>query len=304
MKKKINGQHIKFIINMIGLAVFAFSYLYIYTGFEDKTKAAYDQIASVKETMKTIEEKAAEEDTVLANTQAVQDQIQSILSSYPVDITKVDNLLFVEKMGKDLGIGFSSVTTSDSSPFYQTVLPIRNSDGTEQAASAAEAVVPAPVTGTDGTTDNSALTAGIDATNQTLDQVDAAASGVQAPQTADQIDPATATTMVGTQSSLTMNFTTSYDGFKKLVDYINNYPDKTEIDSVSVSKDSTTGLLSGSLVLKRYALTGTGKAYEAPVIDNISIGTDNIFGTGSPLQEDTVTPEAPSDPEATTTETP
>jgi hypothetical protein len=83
-----------------------------------------------------------------------------------------------------------------------------------------------------------------------------------------------------------MNFQATYKEFKKLMDYIATYPDKTVIDSVSVSYDNTTGNLSGSMVLKRFALTGTGKVYNIPMIDNISIGTDNIFGTDSDIKED------------------
>lgn len=293
--KKLTGQQIKFIINMIGLAVFAISYLYVYTDFTDKTAATYNQIAAVKASITGIEEKAANEEAVFKNTQDVRAQMQSILDSYPVNITKVDNLLFVEKMEGELGISFASVTTTDSNAVYRTILPIRNEDGTEKdltgGTGATETVT--DTAASESTVDSSPLTAGVDATNQTLDQVDAAANGEnQAPVSEGaQIDIDTATTMIGTESTITMNFTTSYDGFKKLVDYINHYPDKTEIDSVSVSKDSTTGLLSGSLVLKRYALTGTGKVYVAPVIDNISIGTDNIFGSDASVSEETTAPE-------------
>ena len=85
--------------------------------------------------------------------------------------------------------------------------------------------------------------------------------------------------MTGLQSSISISFQTTYDGFKELTDYINQYPDKTVIENASLSYDSSTGELMGSMVLQRYALTGTGKPYEPPYIDDIDIGTDNIFGT-------------------------
>ncbi len=85
--------------------------------------------------------------------------------------------------------------------------------------------------------------------------------------------------MSGLQCSININFQTTYEGFKELTKYITNYPDKTVIDSASISYDSSTGELMGTMMIYRYALTGTGKVYEPPYIGDINIGTDNIFGT-------------------------
>ncbi len=85
--------------------------------------------------------------------------------------------------------------------------------------------------------------------------------------------------MTGLQSTISLSFQTTYGGLKKLVNYMNTYPEKTVINDISVSYDNTTGNLSGSLNISRYSLTGTGKIYEPPYISDISIGTDNIFGT-------------------------
>jgi hypothetical protein len=222
--KKLTGQQIRLIIYLFSIAVFAFCYLYVYTGYVKKTQAVHKETNIVNQDIKERVKKLSEEKTVDNNLKQVNTQIQDILDSYPVNIAKEDNFMFIEKLQEALDIQISSIDIKDSTIFYQTILPIRNADGTAE------------------TTD---------------------------PQT-----------MTGLQSVISMNFITTYDGFKELVDYINNYPDKTVIDSAAVSYDSTTGNLTGSLVIKRYALTGTGKVYEPPYINDISIGTDNIFGTG------------------------
>ncbi len=313
MKKKITGQQIKFIINMVGLAIFAFSYLYIYTDFVEKTDAAYDEVASIKQAIANTEEKATQQDAILRNTDEVNAQIQAFIDSYPVDITKIDNLLFVEQMEKDLDIIFTSVNTTDSSPFFTTILPIRNVDGSEMTVTTTDDGTQSTSTnapaGTDATADAATqtddLTSLVDGQTDTPDSVDTAVSDDVADNSAtDLAEVQEVTTMVGTQSTITMNFTTNYEGFQRLVDYINNYPDKTVIDSVSVSADSTTGLLSGSLVIKRYALNGTGKLYEAPVIEDISIGTDNIFGTDSSMEDAATSGEDTITEDETVAETP
>lgn len=298
-KHRLAGQQIKFVINMVALAIFAFSYFYLYTGYVQKTDAAYDEIAIINKKIQLVEAQTEEEDAVLLNTQEVNGQIQAIIDGYPVDITRVDNLLFVEKMEKELNISFTSVNTTDSSPFFTTILPIRNADGTEQTASNT-AVTETASTDTGSATPATDATAS-DGSTESLDEVEAIANeDSSAAPTADQAVTAEVTTMTGAQSTITMNFITTYEGFQELVDYINYNPDKTVIDSVTVSKDNTTGLLSGSLVLKRYALAGTGKVYEAPVIDDISIGTDNIFGSDAAAEEIPAVTEIPSDTQQVT----
>lgn len=92
--------------------------------------------------------------------------------------------------------------------------------------------------------------------------------------------------MIATANTLSMSFVTNYRGFKNMADYISNYPDHTIIESVAVSSDNTTGLLTGNLILRRFALSGTGKEYEVPSIEGIDIGIDNIFGSDTSQELD------------------
>lgn len=92
--------------------------------------------------------------------------------------------------------------------------------------------------------------------------------------------------MIATANTLSMSFITDYRGFKNMTDYISKYPDHTIIDSVAVSSDNTTGVLAGNLVLRRFALNGTGKEYVIPSIEGIDIGIDNIFGSDTSQESD------------------
>lgn len=85
--------------------------------------------------------------------------------------------------------------------------------------------------------------------------------------------------MTAYESTIALNFNTNYKGLKKMVDYIVNIKNRASIDSLLIS--STADALTGTIVIKRYALSGTGKSYEEPVIEGVSLGTDNIFGLGS-----------------------
>lgn len=80
------------------------------------------------------------------------------------------------------------------------------------------------------------------------------------------------------KETLSTNYVCSYEQLKKMIDYINAYPERMNIDSISISYDSETNGLKGNLTLNMFAVTGTGKEYNPPVIDDLSMGTDSIFG--------------------------
>lgn len=67
----------------------------------------------------------------------------------------------------------------------------------------------------------------------------------------------------------------------------NNF--KMSVDTASFTTDTETGKLTGSITVNMYYLYGSDKPYEPLSIDGVSLGTDNIFGTG------TVTPVTPAD---------
>jgi len=286
-KKKITGKQIKLIINLISIAIFAFSYFYVYTGYITKTEAANQEIDRVQKSMDNREKEISEEDTVLPILEDTNTQINDIIGGYPVKIAKEDNFMFIEEMEKALYISFSSIAVNDSTEVHQTILPIRNEDGTEVIQAVTNTNDEVPVAQAEGVTDKDNNAATTDNLEESILSEDTATEGVA--QVTEVPEVAKVETMTGMQTIVSMNFSTTYNNFKKLVEYIKNYPDKTVIDSASVSYDSSTGNLTGSLVIKRFSLTGTGKVYVEPYIDDINIGTDNIFGT-NPEPTDIIEP--------------
>lgn len=82
---------------------------------------------------------------------------------------------------------------------------------------------------------------------------------------------------VGYYATISMNYEAKYDAFKDMIDYINNLKDRVTIPSVSATYDNETGLITGVITVNMYYLSETGKAYEAPKINGIGSGVDNIF---------------------------
>lgn len=85
--------------------------------------------------------------------------------------------------------------------------------------------------------------------------------------------------IVGNRGVFTIDYTTSYEGLKKSMDFINGYSDYMNLESLSCSYNQETGLLKGSMSINRYSVTGLGKEYQDPPVDGIGLSNDNIFST-------------------------
>lgn len=86
-------------------------------------------------------------------------------------------------------------------------------------------------------------------------------------------------TLKGYKSQIVISYETSYGNFKRLMDYIKDYPERMNVESVTASFNSATGYLSGTMTINLYRLEGTGREYEAPVEPDVPMGVENIFGT-------------------------
>ncbi len=80
-------------------------------------------------------------------------------------------------------------------------------------------------------------------------------------------------------NTVNTSFVTSYQGFKRTLDYFTNNPSRRTIQNISLAFSEETGLINVSSIVSEYSITGTGKAYVYPTLPSVPIGTSNIFGT-------------------------
>lgn len=80
-------------------------------------------------------------------------------------------------------------------------------------------------------------------------------------------------------SALSLNFEVSGQGLKDVMSFIHEYPQRMNVKSFNVVYNQESGLLSGAMIIDLYSLLRETATEEAPVISNIEVGSDNIFGT-------------------------
>lgn len=79
-------------------------------------------------------------------------------------------------------------------------------------------------------------------------------------------------------TNLTLDYTGIYGGIKTAVEHIQSDAKKKNVESISLSYDSSTSNLLGTMTVNCYSIAGTDEVYTKPVIPTMPIGTDNIFG--------------------------
>lgn len=161
------------------------------------------------------------------------------------------------------------------------------------------------VAGTTTAMDTTAETEDVDGeSTDTTETTDA----TQTVDTASTISTA-ATTISLLKSPTSLGYQSSYKGLKDLVRTINGDTDRKSIESLSVGYDETTGNLVGTLEMSMYALSGTDKEYQAPVVTGVTDGLQQIFTgattlnrSGANLAGDAATADGKADNASGTTD--
>ena len=73
--------------------------------------------------------------------------------------------------------------------------------------------------------------------------------------------------------------TMSYDQFKSLLDFIYSQNERSALKSISVTYDSETGQLSGTVDITKYFIVHEKYVYDKSAIDGVQQGVSNPFGT-------------------------
>lgn len=88
-----------------------------------------------------------------------------------------------------------------------------------------------------------------------------------------------------TRADIQIPVTLSYRDWKDFLDYVYSYQDKSTVPQVSAAFEPLSGMVSATVTMNQYAVTGEGRTLTEPEI-TVPIGTDNIFTSGAALSYD------------------
>lgn len=95
------------------------------------------------------------------------------------------------------------------------------------------------------------------------------------------------------KTGLSIDCELDYSQMKKFISQIYSTPQRTTLESLSVSYNSETAGLTGSATLAKYFLSGEKYVYTPTTVPNVIEGTTNPFGTTNRVTE---SPKPSSDP--------
>ena len=81
------------------------------------------------------------------------------------------------------------------------------------------------------------------------------------------------------QGGLTLKLSSGYTQLKKVIDYINSYPERMNAENFTAVFDSETGRLEVAMRINLFSVVDDKHKYEDPVIEDIDLGSTNIFKT-------------------------
>lgn len=81
----------------------------------------------------------------------------------------------------------------------------------------------------------------------------------------------------GISSTVSFPFTLKYDKFKTLLDYLENFEDRSVVSTVSATYSEELDIVTGSVVFTQYAITEDTRILLQPEVEDMLLGTDNIF---------------------------
>lgn len=256
----LSPKDLSMVLVLLGLVLIACSYFFIFRSNSSKRtelKASNDELQATLDSLVQMENNKAqtEEDTELKK-QAIND----ILVQFPSGMTEEKVIDIIDDMEKETKVVVSNIGFSMDEQYFPDAAAVAAAAAAEQAAAEAAAAEE----GAEGEGGEAAPAE--------------EAAPVEVPLEEGEVNVANLT---GYKAKISLSYTSDYEQLQKMIDYINNHEDKMRIESISAAYDTTTGGLSGSLIINMYSIDGNiTNEYVAPEIKNERVGVKHgIFNT-------------------------
>lgn len=242
MSMEVSARDKKLLVYLLAVAIIAIAYYLGARPFLDKVEnlaTESEQLQSEVNNLLSIYNNQESYTTRIAEEQV---RFNEALQKFPSKLTQESTLMMVDDIERNTGTWISRINFTEE----QLVAGNGNSDSDDIVAEAQEV------------------------TNQEYSTGDLGES----------VDNAiSASNLSSVQQNLTLDYSCSYDNFKRFIQYISNYKDRLFISNINAAYSADTNEISGSLILTQYAVYGTGKEYVEPELSDVNLGTDNIFTT-------------------------
>lgn len=261
---KVSMRDKKILLMFIGILVFFVGWYFGYRPQMEKADQIEDLNGALEEQLQDLLELAENKDFYVSETASIKDKISEYISEFPADVRPEDGIVLANKMENELGFQITNVGVGEK----EFVASIDGSSEEELAQSQDQTMSEQANAQTQEQIDN------IEGTDS---QAEADLQNASDAAAADQSSDSQVPVLYRTQ--VTLQFNGTYAGLKKAVLYVADQSGRMTIDNVNASYDTSTGNLTGTIIVNIFSMTGTDRTYTEPDAGSVAYGTDNIFGT-------------------------
>ena len=261
---KVSMRDKKILLMFIGILVFFVGWYFGYRPQMEKADQIEDLNGALEEQLQDLLELAENKDFYVSETASIKDKISEYISEFPADVRPEDGIVLANKMENELGFQITNVGVGEK----EFVASIDGSSEEELAQSQDPTMSEQANAQTQEQIDN------IEGTDS---QAEADLQNASDAAAADQSSDSQVPVLYRTQVILQFNGT--YAGLKKAVLYVADQSGRMTLDNVNASYDTSTGNLTGTIIVNIFSMTGTDRTYTEPDAGSVAYGTANIFGT-------------------------
>lgn len=250
MKLKIGEREKNIILGLIGVAVPLLVYFFIFTKLNEQKDVLVTENQSLAQEVAHLQELMDNKEFYLAETDRMNAEMEEIKAQFPSELHPEDEIYYAYNMENKYDVLATAID-----------MPVAEAVAISQPVTA-EAQPEVVDDGTGEGTEN---------------------TGESQPEQAAPVASA-ATSIALYRAPITFNFKLTYTAAKDWIkEILSDKENKKSIDNVTLNYDDSTGNLTGSIIVNMFSLTGTDRVYEAPSIQGIGIGTDNLFKSSETL---------------------
>ena len=261
---KVSMRDKKILLMFIGILVFFVGWYFGYRPQMEKADQIEDLNGALEEQLQDLLELAENKDFYVSETASIKDKISEYISEFPADVRPEDGIVLANKMENELGFQITNVGVGEK----EFVASIDGSSEEDLAQSQDQTMSEQANAQTQEQIDN------IEGTDsQAEENLQNASDAAVADQSSDSQVPVLYRTQV------TLQFNGTYAGLKKAVLYVADQSGRMTLDNVNASYDTSTGNLTGTIIVNIFSMSGTERTYTEPDAGSVAYGTDNIFGT-------------------------
>ena len=261
---------------LAGIAIAILGFMYIIKPNYEETQTIKAECVQLQDRLTLLQQKEARRDEYLAGIDEFNKAFEEKLDAFAPDLNQEVTIMFLEGIKDSNDFDIAQMKLGEPELFYTlglgggdaTLEGTATTTGTTQAATTEAATTEAATTeaATTQTTDSTTLVEG--------DAVSSAEYNCY-------------------RAAFPLEYTGSYASLKDVVKYVNEFDSRMTIDTIEIAYDADSDLYGGALNLMLYAVMSEDRPETSMDMNDVEIGTDNIFqgavGSGSSSVVSTMT---------------